>query len=155
MDGKLRALQESAEKNRELYNVESPDPTLLEHFETPATTVGSEMWITVEAPEFTCVCPKTGQPDFGSIIVHYRPEKRCLESKSFKLYLMGYRNYGAFHEKVTAQIAADLVWALRPIELKVEGVFKPRGGIAFLPKIHYDSSRVPPVVEPKVLFEKT
>ncbi|MDO8527578.1 MAG: preQ(1) synthase [Deltaproteobacteria bacterium] len=81
-------------------------------------------------PEFTCLCPKTGQPDFANIDVRYIPDKKCFELKSFKNYLWSYRNEGAFHEKVTNQILTDLVEALQPRWIEVQAVFNVRGGIA-------------------------
>jgi 7-cyano-7-deazaguanine reductase len=83
----------------------------------------------MESPEFTCVCPKTGQPDFGTIRVVYVPGEFCIELKSFKLYLWSYRNEGAFHESVTNRILDDLVAACRPRRMTVEGDFNVRGGI--------------------------
>ena len=80
-------------------------------------------------PEFTCVCPKTGQPDFATIKISYTPTKLCVELKSLKLYLWSYRNEGAFHEKVTNQILDDLVKAINPKWMEVIGDFNVRGGI--------------------------
>ncbi len=86
-------------------------------------------WIAFDCPEFTCVCPKTGQPDFATIHVRYVPDTLCVELKSLKLYLWGYRERGAFHEAVTNQILDDLVTATAPRFLEVRGVFNVRGGI--------------------------
>ena len=86
--------------------------------------------IVFECPEFTCLCPLTGQPDFAHIEVRYVPDRFCVESKSLKLYLTAYRNVGAFHEKVTNGIADDLVAALGPRKLTVTGRFRVRGGIS-------------------------
>lgn len=80
-------------------------------------------------PEFTCLCPKTGQPDFATIRISYVPDKLCVELKSLKLYLWSYRNEGAFHEKVTNQILDDLVKTVAPREATVVGDFFVRGGI--------------------------
>lgn len=80
-------------------------------------------------PEFTCVCPKTGQPDFGTIKITFVPDKRCIELKSLKLYLWSYRNEGQFHEKCTNKILDDLVQATKPRYMKVVGDFFIRGGI--------------------------
>lgn len=80
-------------------------------------------------PEFTCVCPKTGQPDFATIKISYIPDKKCVELKSLKLYLWSYRNEGAFHEKVVNTILDDLVEALSPRFALVLGDFFVRGGI--------------------------
>jgi 7-cyano-7-deazaguanine reductase len=80
-------------------------------------------------PEFTSMCPKTGQPDFGTITITYVPGELCYELKSLKLYLHQYRNHGAFYENVTNQILDDLVAITRPRRIKVVGEFTPRGGI--------------------------
>ena len=85
--------------------------------------------IRFECPEFTCLCPRTGQPDFATIRVEYVPGALCVELKSWKLYLWSYRNEGAFHEAVTNKILDDLVAAIRPRRARVEGDFKVRGGI--------------------------
>ena len=82
-----------------------------------------------EAPEFTCLCPMTGQPDFATIRIRYVPDKKCVELKSLKLYLWSYRNEGAFHEAVVNQILDDLVQAVRPKSMSVVGDFNVRGGI--------------------------
>jgi 7-cyano-7-deazaguanine reductase len=80
-------------------------------------------------PEFTCLCPMTGQPDFASIQVEYIADKLCLELKSLKLYFWSYRNEGAFHEAVTNQILSDLVVAISPRFMRVSGDFNVRGGV--------------------------
>jgi 7-cyano-7-deazaguanine reductase len=85
--------------------------------------------IRFECPEFTCVCPRTGQPDFATIHVRYVPDQLCVELKSFKLYLWSYREEGAFHEAVTNRILDDLVKAVRPRAIEVTGDFSVRGGI--------------------------
>ena len=85
--------------------------------------------IHMEIPEFTCLCPKTGQPDFATIRVEYVPDALCVELKSWKLYLWSFRNEGAFHEAVTNRILDDLVSAIHPRRARVEGDFKVRGGI--------------------------
>jgi 7-cyano-7-deazaguanine reductase len=85
--------------------------------------------IRFECPEFTCVCPKTGQPDFATIRIRYVPDLRCVELKSLKLYLWSFRNEGAFHEAVTNAILADLVGATDPRAIEVIGDFGVRGGI--------------------------
>jgi 7-cyano-7-deazaguanine reductase len=82
-----------------------------------------------ETSEFTCLCPKTGQPDFATIRIEYVPDQTCVELKSLKLYLWSYRNEGAFHEAVTNGILDDLVAAVRPRRVRVEGDFNIRGGI--------------------------
>jgi len=85
--------------------------------------------IAFECPEFTCVCPMTGQPDFAEIRVRYVPDALCVELKSLKLYLWSYRDEGAFHEAVTNQIATDIIRELQPRFLEVVGDFNVRGGI--------------------------
>jgi 7-cyano-7-deazaguanine reductase len=85
--------------------------------------------IRFECPEFTCLCPKTGQPDFATIRVEYVADALCVELKSWKLYLWSYRDEGAFHEAVTNRILDDLVAATRPRRARVEAEFKVRGGI--------------------------
>lgn len=85
--------------------------------------------IDFECPEFTCLCPKTGQPDFATIFIRYIPNKKCIELKSLKLYLWSYRNEGAFHEAVTNQILDDLVKACAPHFMEIEADFYIRGGI--------------------------
>jgi len=85
--------------------------------------------INISTPEFTCVCPMTGQPDFATITVNYVPDQRCVELKSLKLYFWSYRNEGAFHEKVTNTILDDLVQAISPRRATVTGDFNVRGGL--------------------------
>ena len=85
--------------------------------------------INLECPEFTCVCPRTGQPDFATIRIQYVPDSLCIELKSLKLYLWSFRNEGAFHEDVTNRILDDLVQACRPRSMSVVGDFNVRGGI--------------------------
>jgi len=85
--------------------------------------------IRMECPEFTCMCPRTGQPDFATIRIAYVPDQLCVELKSLKLYLWSYRNEGAFHEAVINKILDDLVQACRPRRMTVTGEFNVRGGI--------------------------
>jgi 7-cyano-7-deazaguanine reductase len=85
--------------------------------------------IRFECPEFTCLCPKTGQPDFATIRIRYIPDRLCVELKSLKLYLWSYRNEGAFHEAVTNAILNDLVATIQPRFAEIEGDFFVRGGI--------------------------
>ena len=99
----------------------------LETFDNPRP--GRDYEIRMECPEFTCLCPMTGQPDFATIRVSYVPDKKCVELKSLKLYLWSYRDEGAFHEAVTNRILDDLVAALAPRRITVEGDFQVRGGI--------------------------
>lgn len=85
--------------------------------------------IELECPEFTCLCPKTGQPDFATVFIVYIPDRLCIELKSLKLYLWSYRNEGGFHEKVINQMLDDLVSVLKPRQMRVTGDFNVRGGI--------------------------
>lgn len=99
----------------------------LETFPNPKPQRDYEIFF--DAPEFTCVCPLTGQPDFAHIKVRYVPDETCIELKSFKLYLWSYRDEGAFHEAVTNKICDDIVAAINPRFLEVVGDFNVRGGI--------------------------
>lgn len=90
---------------------------------------GRRYVIRINCPEFTAVCPKTGLPDFGTIHIEYIPDKKCIELKALKYYLLDFRNTGIFYEMVTNQILDDLVEACSPLWMKVEGDFSPRGGI--------------------------
>ncbi|MCZ6600482.1 MAG: preQ(1) synthase [Acidobacteria bacterium] len=99
----------------------------LETFPNPRP--GRRYQIAFDCPEFTCVCPRTGQPDFATIRIRYVPDKLCLELKSLKLYLWSFRDVGTFHEDVTNRILDDLLMAVEPTEMSVEGNFKIRGGI--------------------------
>jgi len=85
--------------------------------------------ITIRCPEFTSVCPKTGQPDFGEIIIEYCPDQACIELKSLKLYMQSYRNQGIFYEALTNEILDDLAGASKPRWMKIQARFTPRGGI--------------------------
>jgi len=96
----------------------------------PNRSPGRRYTVTLVCPEFTCVCPLTGQPDFGTITIHYVPDRRILESKSLKLYLWSFRNEGTFHEHVTNRILDDVVKALDPLYCRVTGNFNARGGIS-------------------------
>jgi 7-cyano-7-deazaguanine reductase len=95
--------------------------------------------IAFEAPEFTCLCPMTAQPDFATIRIRYVPDQKCVELKSLKLYLWSYRDEGTFHEAVTNKIANDLIAALDPRYLYVEGDFYVRGGIKTVVKVEHRS----------------
>ncbi|HEX6003636.1 MAG TPA: preQ(1) synthase [Burkholderiales bacterium] len=99
----------------------------LETFANP--TPRRDYRIHMEIPEFTCLCPKTGQPDFATLTLDYVPDQRCVELKSLKLYVWSYRNEGAFHEAVTNRILDDLVEATRPRFMRLTARFNVRGGI--------------------------
>ena len=100
---------------------------ILETFDNPMPE--KDYTIHMEIPEFTCVCPKTGQPDFATILIDYVPDQQCVELKSLKLYMGAYRDEGAFHEKVTNTILEDLVKACSPRFMRITGQFNVRGGI--------------------------
>jgi len=85
--------------------------------------------IKITLPEFTCLCPKTGQPDFAKLFIEYIPNKKCIELKSLKMYIWSFRDEGAFHEAVTNQILDDLVNAANPKYMKLKAVFNVRGGV--------------------------
>ena len=99
----------------------------LETFENPYPDRDYE--IETICPEFTSICPKTGQPDFGTLTITYVPDKLCFELKSLKLYLQQYRNHGAFYENVTNHILDDLIAATKPRRMQIVAEFTPRGGI--------------------------
>lgn len=99
----------------------------LETFPNPAPERDYE--ITFECPEFTCLCPKTGQPDFAKVTITYTPNELCVELKSLKLYMWSYRNEGCFHEAVINKILDDMVSILKPRFMVIEGSFFVRGGI--------------------------
>ena len=109
------------------------DPTLLETFENKHQD--RDYMVTLNCPEFTTLCPITGQPDFGTIVINYIPDKRMVESKSLKLYLFSFRNHGDFHEDVTNIILNDLVELMHPRYIEVRGLFNPRGGISIHPVV--------------------
>ncbi len=98
---------------------------------------GRDYVIEIVCPEFTSVCPMTGQPDFGTLTITYTPDRTCVELKSLKLYLWSYRGEGAFHEAVTNRILADLVAATQPRRMTVEGDFWVRGGIKTVVEASY------------------
>lgn len=111
----------------------------METFPNPAPDRDYE--IAFDAPEFTCLCPLTGQPDFARFKITYVPDLRCVELKSLKLYLWSYRNEGAFHEAVTNRIADDLVKALQPRSLVVTGDWFVRGGIGTVVTVRYPKGK--------------
>ncbi|MGB2809696.1 MAG: preQ(1) synthase [Sedimentisphaerales bacterium] len=103
------------------------DDVKLELFDNPNPE--RDYFIKINCPEFTSVCPRTGQPDFGEIIIEYCPDKLCIELKSLKLYMQSYRNKGIFYEALTNDILNDLSCACKPRWMKVTSRFRPRGGI--------------------------
>jgi 7-cyano-7-deazaguanine reductase len=97
--------------------------------------------IKVEYPEFTSVCPKTGLPDFGTITIRYIPNKYCLELKSLKMYLLGYRDLGIFYENAVNRILKDIVKTCQPMKAVVTGEFNPRGGLTSIVEAQYPRPR--------------
>ena len=116
-----------------------PNKNILEKIINPKAGVNYSIRLT--CPEFTSICPVTSQPDFAHIIIDYLPNKFILESKSFKLYLLGYRNHGAFHEDCTISVAEDLNELLSPKWLRISGYWYPRGGIPI--DIFWQTSKKP------------
>ena len=113
----------------------SYDPAVLEAFDNKHPD--NEYVVTLDCPEFTSLCPVTGQPDFGHIIIRYIPRIKMVESKSLKLYLGSFRNHGDFHEDCVNIIMKDLIEVMDPKYIEVTGRFNPRGGIAIRPFANY------------------
>lgn len=111
------------------------DPTILECFENKH--LGNDYIVKLNCPEFTSLCPITGQPDFATIIINYIPDMKLVESKSLKLYLFSFRNHGDFHEDAVNIIMKDLIRVLNPKYIEVIGEFSPRGGISIHPYANY------------------
>ena len=111
----------------------------------------NEYLVTFNCPEFTSLCPKTGQPDFAKIIISYIPRERMVESKSLKLYLFSFRNHGDFHEDCVNIIMKDLVLLMDPKYLEVTGIFTPRGGISIYPFANYADSEHEAMKETRLL----
>ncbi|MBQ6652720.1 MAG: NADPH-dependent 7-cyano-7-deazaguanine reductase QueF [Prevotella sp.] len=110
-------------------------PEVLETFEN--LHGDNDYWVEFRCPEFTTLCPITGQPDFAEIRIMYLPDKRMVESKSLKLYLFSFRNHGDFHEDCVNTIMKDLIKLMNPKYIEVKGLFTPRGGIAIHPYANY------------------
>ena len=110
-------------------------PEVLETFENRHRD--NDYWVQFNCPEFTTLCPITGQPDFAEIKIMYIPDERMVESKSLKLYLFSFRNHGDFHEDCVNTIMKDLVRLMSPKYLEVTGLFTPRGGISIYPYANY------------------
>ena len=111
----------------------------------------NEYLVTFTCPEFTSLCPKTGQPDFAKIIINYIPRDLMVESKSLKLYLFSFRNHGDFHEDCINIIMKDLVKLMNPRYLEVIGLFTPRGGISIYPFANYGDSEHQHLVQARML----
>ena len=119
---------------------ESPDAALLDCLANPHP--GTVYLIRFTCPEFTSLCPVTGQPDFAHLVIEYVPQAKIVESKALKLFLMAFRNHGAFHEDCTLTIAKRLTDAMAPLYLRIGGYWYPRGGIPI--DIFYQSGEPPP-----------
>lgn len=126
-------------------------PEILETF--PNKHPENEYLVTFTCPEFTSLCPKTGQPDFGEIIINYIPREQMLESKSLKLYLFSFRNHGDFHEDCVNIIMKDLVKLMNPKYIEVVGLFKPRGGISILPFANYADAEYEAMKQARMLAQ--
>jgi 7-cyano-7-deazaguanine reductase len=120
---------------RETEYLSTYSPEVLETFENKHQS--NDYWVQFNCPEFTSLCPITGQPDFAEIKIMYIPEKRMVESKSLKLYLFSFRNNGDFHEDCVNIIMKDLVKLMDPKYIEVIGLFTPRGGISIYPYANY------------------
>ena len=120
---------------REAAYRQSYSPEVLEAFENKHPQ--NDYWVRFNCPEFTSVCPITGQPDYAEIRISYIPDKRMVESKSLKLYLFSFRNHGAFHEDCVNMIMKDLIALMDPKYIEVTGFFLPRGGISIHPYCNY------------------
>ena len=110
-------------------------PDVLETFENNHTE--NDYWVRFNCPEFTTLCPITGQPDFAEIRIAYIPDQKMVESKSLKLYLFSFRNHGDFHEDCVNTIMKDLIRLMNPKYIEVTGLFLPRGGISIYPYANY------------------
>lgn len=116
------------------YMRERPNSGILETFTSPFNT-SKDGTVDISFPEFTSLCPKTGQPDFATIVIEYCPRNLCVESKSLKLYFFAWRNEGSFMEAIVERIKSDLVEVLDPWWIKVQGQFAPRGGMPLWPHV--------------------
>lgn len=112
---------------------------------------GNEYLVTFDCPEFTSLCPKTGQPDFGRIVINYIPRERMVESKSLKLYLFSFRNHGDFNEDCVNIIMKDLIKLMDPKYIEVRGIFNPRGGISIYPFANYGDDQHQDLVKARLL----
>lgn len=113
----------------------APDRAILEVF--PNHRPGRHYWITLNCPEFSSLCPVTGQPDCARLVIRYVPADLCVETKSLKFYLASFRNHAAFNEEIVNRVLDDLIAAIQPRELEVRGEFAPRGGIQLTTEARY------------------
>ena len=129
-------------------------PEILEAFINKHTE--NDYWVRFNCPEFTSLCPITGQPDFAAIYIDYIPDVKMVESKSLKLYLFSFRNHGAFHEDCINLIMKDLIQLMDPKYIEVTGIFTPRGGISIYPYANYGRKGTKyEIVAEQRLFNKT
>lgn len=125
-------LQSLGQETNYVFNY---NPSLLEAFQNRHTE--NDYWVRFNCPEFTSLCPITGQPDFAEIRINYVPDQLMVESKSLKLYLFSFRNHGDFHEDCVNTIMKDLIKLMQPKYIEVIGLFTPRGGISIHPFANY------------------
>ena len=125
------------------------DPEVLETFVNKHPE--NEYLVTFNCPEFTSLCPKTGQPDFAKIVINYIPREKMVESKSLKLYLFSFRNHGDFHEDCMNIIMKDLIKLMDPKYIEVRGIFSPRGGISIFPFVNYATDGYEHIAEARKL----
>lgn len=130
-----RKREELKELGRESVYSQNYAPEVLETFENQHPE--NDYWVRFNCPEFTTLCPITGQPDFAEIRISYLPDRRMVESKSLKLYLFSFRSHGDFHEDCVNTIMKDLIKLMDPKYIEVTGLFTPRGGISIYPYANY------------------
>ena len=131
-DRKNEGLQSLGRKTGYIFDY---SPQVLETFSNKHAD--RDYWVRFNCPEFTTICPITGQPDFAEIRISYIPDQRMVESKSLKLYLFSFRNPGGFHEDTVNMILSDLIKLMDPKYIEVTGIFTPRGGISIYPYANY------------------
>ena len=132
----MKKLNQLGKKSKILND---PKKVILDTVENPNKKL--KYAIRLSSPEFTSICPLTGQPDFGNIIIDYIPKELIVESKSFKLFLHSFRNHGAFHEECTIMIATKVIKTVNPLWLRIGGFWNPRGGIPI--DIFYQTAKKP------------
>ncbi len=133
-----RSSEKLQQLGRHIDYVFDYSPSVLETFENQHPD--NDYWVRFNCPEFTSLCPITGQPDFAEIRISYIPDRKMVESKSLKLYLFSFRNHGDFHEDCVNTIMKDLIRLMDPKYIEVEGRFTPRGGISIWPYANYGRS---------------
>ena len=141
----MREREELTKLGRQTAYTMEYDPGLLEKFSNRHPE--NDYFVKFNCPEFTSLCPKTGQPDFGKIVISYIPRIKMVESKSLKLYLFSFRNHGDFHEDCVNIIMKDLIKLMDPKYIEVTGLFNPRGGISIIPFANYGDEQHQSIVE--------